>query len=50
MNVGNESFERVEHFRQLGTTLTNQNFCREEIDTRLKLGNDYCRWLQNFLS
>jgi hypothetical protein len=31
MKVDNSSFERVEEFKYLGTTLTNQNFIQEEI-------------------
>ena len=33
------SFERVEEFKYLGTTLTDQNSIQEEIKSRLKLGN-----------
>ena len=35
----NSSIERVEEFKYLGTTLTNQNSIQEEIKSRLKLGN-----------
>jgi hypothetical protein len=31
IQIGNESFETVEQFKYLGTTLTNQNSIREEI-------------------
>ena len=31
----NISFERVEQFKHLGTTLTNQNYIQEEIKSRL---------------
>jgi len=31
VKIGNSSFERVEEFRYLGTTLTNQNSIQEEI-------------------
>ena len=31
MKVDNSSIERVEEFRYLGTTLTNQNSIQEEI-------------------
>ena len=31
MKVGNRSFERVEEFKYLGMTLTNQNSIQEEI-------------------
>ena len=39
MKVGNSSIERVEEFKYLGTTLTNQNCIQKEIRSRLKLGN-----------
>ena len=38
MKMDNSSIERVEEFKYLGTTLTNQNFIQEEIKIRLKLG------------
>jgi len=34
INSGNELFERVEQFRYLGTSLTDQNSLHEEIKTR----------------
>jgi len=39
MKIYNSSIERVEEFRYLGKTLTNQNSIQEEIKSRLKLGN-----------
>ena len=39
MKADNSSIERVEKFKYLGTTLTNQNSVQEEIKSRLKLGN-----------
>ena len=50
MKVDNSSFERVEEFKYLGTTLTNQNSIQEEITSRLKSGNDCCYSVQNLLS
>jgi hypothetical protein len=37
MKTDNYSFERVEEFKYLGTTPTNQNSVQEEIEGRLKL-------------
>jgi hypothetical protein len=31
IKIDNSSFDRVEHFKYLGTTLTNQNSIQEEI-------------------
>ena len=47
--IGNESFEREEHFRYLGTSLMNQNYIREEIKCRLELGKACYYLLQNLL-
>ena len=44
------TFERLEEFKYLGTTLTNQNSIAEEIKNRLKSGNAYCHSVQNLLS
>ena len=38
MKIDNSSIERVEEFKYLGTTLTNQNSIQEEIKSRQKLG------------
>ena len=46
----NSSFERVEEFKYLGTTLTNQISFQEEIKSRLKSGNTCCHSVQNLLS
>ena len=37
--IDNSTFERVEGFKYLGTTLTNQNSIAEEIKSRLRSGN-----------
>jgi hypothetical protein len=39
VKIKNSSIERVEKFKYLGTTLTDQNTVQEEIKSRLKLGN-----------
>jgi len=39
MKIDNSSFERVDEFKYLGTTLTNQNSIQKEIKSRLKSGN-----------
>jgi len=44
------SIERVEEFKFLGTTLTNQNSFQEETKSRLKLGNASYYSVQNLLS
>ena len=36
VGIDNSAFERVEEFKYLGTTLTNQNSIEEEIKSRLK--------------
>jgi hypothetical protein len=49
-NVKNDSsFERVEEFKYLGTTL-NQNSIQEEIKSRVRSGNACCHSVQNLLS
>ena len=50
MNMDNSSIERVEKFRYLGTTLTNQNSIQEENESRMKLGNACYYLVQNLLS
>jgi len=49
IKIDNSSFERVEDFRYLGTTLTNQNSIEEEIKSRLKSGNACYYSVPNFL-
>jgi len=50
MKIGNRSFERVEQFKCLGTTLTYQNCIKEEIKSRLKSGNGCYHSMQNLVS
>ena len=50
VKIDNSSIERVEDFKYLGTTLTNQNSIQEEIKSRLKLGNACYYSVQNLLS
>jgi len=50
MKIDNSSFERVDEFKYLGTTLTNQNSIQEVIKSRLKSGNACCHSVQNLLS
>jgi len=39
VRIDNITFERVEEFKYLGTTITKQNSIQEEIKNRLKSGN-----------
>jgi hypothetical protein len=39
VKIDNSSIERVEEFKYLGTTLTDQNYIQEEIKNRVELGN-----------
>jgi hypothetical protein len=48
IKVDNSSFE-MEEFKYLGTTLTNQNYIREEIKRRLKSGSAWYYLVQNHL-
>ena len=50
MRIDDSTFQRVEEFKYLGTTLTNQNFIVEEIKSRLKSGNACYHSVQNLLS
>ena len=50
IKTGNSSFERVEQFKYLGTTLTHQHSIQEENKSRLKSGNACYHSVQNLLS
>ena len=50
MKMDNSSIERVEEFKYLGTTLTNQSSIQEEIKCRLKLVNACYYSIQNLLA
>ena len=50
MKIDNSSFERVEEFKYLGTTLTYQNSSQEEIKSRLKSGIAGDLSVENLLS
>jgi len=50
VRIDNSTFERVEGFKYLGTTLTNENSLSEEIKSRLRSGNACYHSVQNLLS
>ena len=50
MRIDNSTFERVEEFKYLGTSLTNQNSIAEEIKSRLRSGNACYHSVQNVSS
>jgi len=50
VRMDNSIFERVEEFKYLGTTLTNQNSIPEEIKSRLGSENACYHSVQNLLS
>jgi len=47
LETDNSSFERVEEFKCLGTTVTYQNSIQEEVKSRLKSGNACYHSVQN---
>jgi sorting nexin-29 len=50
IRIVNESFEKMEKFKYLGTTLTDQNDIYDEIKSRLNSGNAYYYSVQYLLS
>jgi hypothetical protein len=50
IKLDNKSFERVEQFKYLGTTLPDLNSIKEEIKSRLNSGNACYHWVQDLLS
>ena len=50
MRIDNSTFERVEEFKYLGTTLTNQNSIPEEIMSRMRSANACYNSVQDLLS
>ena len=50
VRMDNSTFERVEEFKYLGTTLTDQNSIAEKIKSRLRSGNACYYSVQNLLS
>ena len=50
VRTGNITFERMEEFKYVGTTLTNQNSIPEGIKSRLRSGNACYHSVQNLLS
>jgi len=49
VRIDNSTLERVEEFKYLGTTLTNQNSIVEEIKSRMRSGNACYHSVQNLL-
>ena len=49
VGIDNSTFERVEEFKYMGTTSTNQNPIAEKIKTRLRSGKACYYSVQNLL-
>jgi hypothetical protein len=50
VKIGSSSFESVEEFKYMGTTLKIQSYIQEEIKSTLKSRNACCHLVQNLLS
>jgi hypothetical protein len=50
IKIANKSFETMQQFKYLGTTITNQNLIQEEIKRRLNSGNACYHSVLNLLS
>ena len=50
VRIDNSTFERMEEFKHLGTTLSNQNSIAEEIKSRLRSGSACYHSVRNLLS
>jgi hypothetical protein len=50
VRINNSTFDRVEDFKYLGTTLTHKNSIPEETESRLRLGNACYHSVHNLLS
>jgi hypothetical protein len=50
IKLGNRCFENVQHFRYVGTAITNQYLIQEKIKGRLNLGNACYHSVQNLSS
>jgi len=50
VRIDNNTFERVEESKYLGTNLTNQNSIAEEIKSRLRSGNAFYHSVRSLLS
>jgi len=50
VRIDNSTFDRVEDFKYLGTTLTHRNSIAEEIKSILRSGNACYHSVQNLLS